>query len=224
MNERRDDIRCFLAVPLSSQLLGALEGLQAEARQTLRHLDVKWVPPQNIHLTFHFFGAIPQGIVPDIERALTLVLDRASAIPFRVVGLGAFPGPARPRVIWAGIEDEPRGALAAAQQRIDESLAELGLPCEERAFRPHLTIGRVREHLVSGRRSGGPVDLTSYRGRLVGHGVAEELDLIQSRLTPDGARYEVLRRVQFRGTAGNAGAPQNEERAPYPPRRSEHVG
>jgi 2'-5' RNA ligase len=110
---------------------------------------------------------------------------RQRAFQVDLAGLGAFPGPRRPRVVWIGLAPaEPVQALYLACQ---DELQRQGIPREPRAFEPHLTIGRFREH--------GP-DLSALLaregGRLTGRLPVTELVLYESQLRPDGPRHTAL--------------------------------
>lgn len=109
------------------------------------------VPADNFHVTLRFVGEVEA--VP-YERWLAAMDTADKPPPFRVAmgGLGAFPKPARATVMWVGVRGEKLGQLAGV---IDRCAADAGLGSEERPFRPHLTISRVRppadvRHLVDG--------------------------------------------------------------------------
>lgn len=183
--------RCFAALEVAApSVRRALEGAQAELRRAFGMPDpVKWVPSHQFHFTLKFLGEIPDEAV---QRALA-ALGRAAAVcsPFTlgVAGLGAFPAPERPSVLWAGVTDgrEPLAALAASVER---EMAAEGFPPERRRFQPHLTLGRVRE----GARAPAAVAqvLQAAAGRGYGSWRAERIVLFQSELTPRGPIYSVL--------------------------------
>ena len=163
--------------------------LDAETRR-LKPLarDVAWIAPANLHLTLKFLGAVDPTCVDAIVAALAR--GAAGAAPFDVVlaGLGAFPSPARPRVIWAGTSEgrAPLGALAGA---LDEALAGLGFPRETRAFSAHVTLGRMRE---PARDPGLAAALAAAKDAPLGVVRVCRVSLMRSELSPDGARYTEL--------------------------------
>ncbi|HCJ09555.1 MAG TPA: RNA 2',3'-cyclic phosphodiesterase [Clostridiales bacterium] len=134
-------IRSFVAVE-------ADEGSRSEAARLIEALrrsgaDVKWVSPENLHLTLKFLGDVPPGDVPEVASALELAVGGEAPFRVRLAGLGAFPSLSRPRVVWVGV-GEGRERLEALAGRVDERLAEVGFPRERRRFSAHITLGRCR--------------------------------------------------------------------------------
>src|SRR5207245_7151093 len=113
------------------------EGLRRVAR------DVAWVAPESLHLTLKFLGRVREARTPELAVALTRATAGLTAFEANVAGLGAFPSPARARVIWAGV-GRGTDALVELAGRVDAALAALGVEREPRAFSPHVTLGRVR--------------------------------------------------------------------------------
>lgn len=184
-------IRCFAAVEVPAPAVRrALEGAQGRLRQALgRDADqVKWVPSHQFHFTLRFFGEIGPA---DVEVAAGALRRAAAATrPFRleVAGLGAFPSPSRPSVLWAGT-GEGRDRLVALAGRVEDELAACGFAREARPFLPHLTLGRVRRGAVLPRSlqeclAAPPVSYGSWP--------VERLVLMRSDLMPAGPRYTVL--------------------------------
>jgi len=101
--------------------------------------DARWVRPESLHITLKFVGEKPPEIVEKIKQALLTVEAVAMGIGFR--GYGFFPGPKAPRVFWIGIESGPQ--LASLARAVDKTLGEPGMPKEEHAFSPHLTLARA---------------------------------------------------------------------------------
>jgi 2'-5' RNA ligase len=190
-----ETIRAFIAIPLPESLLKRLVRVQRQLQQQVPPRSVRWVRPEGIHLTLKFLGDMSTTKLPQIEAALAAVARNGPACTFTVAGLGCFPNPRRPRVVWVGIE-EPTGRLAALQDAIEEVVAPFGYPPEGRGFTPHLTLGRVhRKANHSDRARIGEVVTTTEVGTLsqvpVGH-----FSLIRSDLKPTGAEYTTL--AEFR--------------------------
>jgi len=171
-------LRAFLAVPLPEARRRQLEQLQRELAAALPR--VRWSAPETIHLTLRFFGDVPEE---SLEKITDVVLSVGrSFAPFQaeLKGIGVFPSPARPRVIWLGVTGAP--ALAQLHAALDRSLRLAGWPGEERPFSPHLTLGRARERLIL------PATvLERYREAGCGPLPVEQLVLYESRLRPAGA-------------------------------------
>lgn len=139
--------------PLSYRLFVALE-IPAGARAELAELvalgrqrfprEVRWTPPENIHLTLKFLGECDVGRVAEIRDRLDSVLTDPDSLSLAFGATGVFPNWRAPRVLWVGLRGQVAG-LERRQQAVDTELAKAGFPPETRPFRPHLTLGRVRE-------------------------------------------------------------------------------
>lgn len=105
---------------------------------------VRTSPPDGIHLTLHFLGHLEPGRVDDVDRAVKAAIVAQARFAVDVEGLGAFPSMSRPRIIWAGIGGIDRGRLLELQAVTGTALQLAGFELEDRAYAPHLTLGRVR--------------------------------------------------------------------------------
>ena len=134
-------IRTFVAVLIAEDLKRRV----SEVQERLKKLapDVKWVAPENFHVTLKFLGDVSEDALPDVFAAVEDAARGFSPFDLSLCGLGAFPSPRKARVVWAGIEDgrEPLRELASA---VEASLAELNFEKEDREFKSHITIGRVK--------------------------------------------------------------------------------
>jgi 2'-5' RNA ligase len=160
----------------------------AELRRTAgRAADgIRWVAPENVHLTLQFLGAVPEPRVADVSAALAGAAEAVRGpIALEVRGAGGFPNARRPRVIWLGIEGD-LAALGALVEDLGRRLAPLGFPPEARAFSPHLTLGRARD-ARGGPGLGGAIASVAG-GEAIRWRVAE-VALVESHLSPRGARY-----------------------------------
>jgi 2'-5' RNA ligase len=162
----------------------------AETAAPLRSIaaGVSWVSAANYHLTVKFLGDVDGERVGEIAAALGAAVAGRESFDLALRGLGAFPNPVRPRVIWAGVS---AGAadLAALAGAVEERLSAIGFPPGTRDFSAHVTLGRVREPrrntaLVEALARVGDVELGSMR--------VDRVVLMQSRLSPNGARYTEL--------------------------------
>ncbi len=167
---------------LRSSLAMEIERLGPQAR------GVGWVVPENLHLTLKFLGSVEPLRMEQIEGALQATAAAAAPFTLAVRGLGAFPSPARPRVIWAGVQTAGT-AVAALASRLDDALGPLAFPREERPFSAHVTLGRVREPrrdpaLAEALAAGSEKDFGYFR--------VERMTLMRSDLSPRGARYTAL--------------------------------
>jgi 2'-5' RNA ligase len=144
-----------------------------------------------MHLTLKFLGQVADERGAAVRAALEAVVRATSPIAISCAGLGVFPGPRRPRVVWAGIASGLRelGVLATALER---ALEPVGFPPERRPFRGHATLGRVRSA-----RGIAPLvaALDAASGAEFGRWTASELVLYRSHLRPTGSIYEPLARL-----------------------------
>lgn len=187
--------RLFFAVLIPDDVREGAVRLQRELAPALRGM-VKWVEPENLHVTLKFIGNVPAHVVGKIEEIGREASAAAQGGQLVARGIGAFPNLRRPRVIWVGLDgDVP--ALADVAGRLDQMLADAHIAQpESRPFAAHLTLGRIR-------RGARPPDLTSIVGRL---GNAElgpvpfgEFVLMRSHLRPSGPVYEVVARFAATG-------------------------
>jgi 2'-5' RNA ligase len=155
---------------------------------------VAWVAPGKLHLTLKFLGNVDQARVEEIVAALRGAAAGVAAFEAAVRGLGAFPTPTRPRVIWAGVS-EGADTMVELAGRVDTALAILGFPREARPFSPHVTLGRVR---VPRRDPALAEALAGGEGREFGRVRVGRVALMQSRLSPKGSEYTELAGVPLR--------------------------
>lgn len=146
--------------------------------------DVRWLTPDQQHLTLRFIGELDNGRINDVVEALSLV----PGVPFelRLKGIGHFPPRGEPRVLWVGVDRNPE--LKRLKRRIDRALLQAGLPPDTRKFAPHVTLARLK-------RSPSPHRLGTY---LMTHNLYQSepfpvssFQLYSSWLKPEGAEYHV---------------------------------
>ncbi len=192
-------MRLFVAINLPD----ALRRAAFDAAAPLRELAPRasWVPEARLHLTVKFLGERADADVARLADALMAVAAGHRAMPLRVAGAGAFPNLRRPRVVWIGVESDPR--LELLHHDVEEVLGTLGVELEGKPFRPHLTLGRLRE-------APGPDRLRAFaraaRGlRFEGESLVESLDLMQSVLGgAGGPRYELLAAAPLRPASSHS--------------------
>lgn len=185
--DREVRIRVFLAIPLASLFEEEVAAFINPLKRS--YPEVRWVQPSGIHVTLRFFGPVSRD---EISKIRPCVIPFTKPVrPFEVFlqGFGAFPHLKRPRVLWVGMEGD-LAPLKKLHREIEESLSQAGYPIEEREFKPHLTIGRVKE---GGRISG----LEGIAFKPTEPKLIQEAVLFESRLTPEGARYEAIETYPF---------------------------
>jgi 2'-5' RNA ligase len=196
MNGTMEKIRSFIAVELPLELKQALSRLQAKMKSA-SGAPVRWVEPNNIHLTLKFLGDIDIEITGRITAALEDAARGTHPFDIGVSGLGVFPDLKRVRIVWVGLTGE-LAKLEQFQQRIEAGLAPLGFPPEGRPFTPHLTIGRVRDYAR-------PDDRLALGELIGGMGLDREykvglnaVHLIKSQLTREGPIYSKISTVALK--------------------------
>ena len=134
--------RIFAALELPPELQQHLARLQKELEAAAPSRSVRWVRVEGIHLTLRFYGDVEPERVPGVQASLSRAAASTAPMALQVEGVGVFPNAARPTVIWAGVRGdmEPLRRLQAA---IEKEAVSLGFKPEERAYTPHLTLGRV---------------------------------------------------------------------------------
>jgi 2'-5' RNA ligase len=174
-------VRLFVAIfPPPEVRRAALESARQSLVEGQRDL-IRWVPPENAHLTLKFLGDLEREAVPGVEAALAAVCARHGPFGVRLSGmLGAFPAERRASVLWAGISEgsEDLSLLAAD---VEAALEPLGFPAAGRPYRPHLTLGRARGRPLRLELPRSAVTLPGFR--------AERVWLVESSLGPKGASY-----------------------------------
>lgn len=186
-------LRLFWAVNLPEELKTKLWHMQG--RLQAAGADAKWVERQNLHVTVKFLGETDAGLVAQIVDAAAGRLKSFKAFGLEVSGLGFFPGPASPRVVWAGLKGET-GMLKELARAVEESMAECGFPREGRKFSPHLTLARVKSPGNTGDLAR-MAEEESNRGARLGSFRVSSVDLMQSDLTPRGPAYTLLAAVKL---------------------------
>lgn len=170
-------IRLFVAVDIPEDIRILLCGMGASIP------GARPVPTEQLHLTLKFMGDVENSMLPDIREALGAI----STAPFTVClkGVGHFPPRGMPRVLWLGIEPTPE--IIALRNRVEKTLADIGIPRDSRKFSPHITIARLKNSPLK--------RVTQF---LAGNSLFEspaftvrEFHLYASTLSPKGAVHTV---------------------------------
>ena len=194
-------MRIFVALDIEEEIRKRLQQFLEEMRQLAP--DARWVSPESLHVTLKFIGEKPEGAVKQIEEALGSINPKPFQVRFR--GAGFFPTAKAARVFWVGIEGE--AGLAGLAAKVEQSLAAVGVPEEQRDFSPHLTLARA------GGGSGAPhwrkgdkvnqrfgqlqEKLTQSPAPDFGRVTAREFFLYRSHLSPKGSQYTKIARFDL---------------------------
>jgi len=187
-------LRLFLALPLGifrEELHEILAVLKKEIH------GVRWVPPEQIHLTIHFFGNVPRENVKGLCAIMNAVSANTRPVVLNLKGIGVFPDMKRPGVLWAGIEN-PSGNLEKFVRSVRSEVETLGYEIERRPFIPHATLGRVKSLPPEV-----PFDKTLSELHLPLPSIIRTIDrfvLYRSEIHPAGAVHEKVSEFPFRQT------------------------
>jgi 2'-5' RNA ligase len=181
-------MRLFIAIEIPDDLKKTIGNLRVDIP------GARWVPASQIHLTLAFLGEVEESAVDLLSGELARIQSPPFTLCFS--GTGCFPERRRPRVLWIGLEPEPR--LQALAAKVRATVIACGIPQEERAFSPHITLARLK--LPNSR------DVAAFLGQERTNGFpsipVREFTLFQSKLTQQGAVHIPLRNFQL--TALNA--------------------
>lgn len=134
-------IRTFVAVLIDDGLKAKIAEVQDQVKKLAP--DVKWVTPENFHITLKFLGNVPEDVLPQVIAAVEEAALGFSPFDLAISGVGAFPNPARARVVWVGSGDG-REKMSELASSVDKRLTELGFAADDKPFKAHITIGRVK--------------------------------------------------------------------------------
>ncbi len=183
-------MRLFVALELPTSMRAAL----APACERGRRGGILWVPAENVHLTLKFLGEVEYQRIPPLKEALAAAVTTAAPFRLSLNGCGCFPNGRAPRVIWLGVGEGGAETVAVAGA-VEQALAPLGYAAETRAFRPHLTIGRVKDEKSGVTTASAKVKaLAAYAAPAA---EVSALALIKSTLLPAGAAYDEVARFPF---------------------------
>jgi RNA 2',3'-cyclic 3'-phosphodiesterase len=187
MVDNEKNIRAFLAIEPPEDILQAISRLQEKLKREISG-RISWTRPQGQHLTLKFFGDISSGDVKNICSTVQNRIVSEPSLNLKVEKLGVFPDARRPRVIWCGVTGDVK-KLFVLQKQLDSNFANIGFPAEDRPFRAHLTLGRIKDsHGLTGISEA----LAKYSAFTAGEFSCAELILFQSKLSPQGAIYTKL--------------------------------
>ena len=199
MSQHQETLRVFIALVIPPAAKEALAQTIGQLRESLP-TGVRWVDPNDIHLTLKFLGNISPALVAPVLEGMTRSSQDFPTIGLGLEGLGAFPNSRQPRVLWAGADGD-MNSLSQLQERVEREISPLGFPSERRGFNPHLTLGRVRDNATPTQR--GQIGDLFLRQSLVptDSWLAQELHLIQSVIRPGQANlYPSIGSVALTGS------------------------
>jgi 2'-5' RNA ligase len=184
-----DHYRTFAAIELPGDIRDRIQQHINQLKSRVPECNPGWTRVDNIHLTIKFFGNVDTNKISTICDAATRALTNFPRFKIAVGGTGAFPKPGQPRVLWIGIEDLGNH-LAELQRKFENECAVAGFPKEDRAFRPHLTIARLKKPEGARRLA----EVNNELGFEAMELNVSELVVFRSELSSEGSKYTVLSR------------------------------
>lgn len=188
--------RIFVAVLISRDVKRRIALVQEEFKKVSP--EVKWVAEENFHVTLKFLGSVESGRVDQISEAIAAAAADVEPFDIEIRGAGAFPSPTRPRTVWVGVTSGQK-ELAELAGQIEKQMEKLGFPREDKPFRDHITIGRVKEGRCA--RELAPALQEAEAGRM-GIVRVDSVYVMKSELRREGPIYSVLSEVRLRETGG----------------------
>lgn len=188
-------MRTFIALELPERIKDSLAQLQNQLKAS--GADVKWVDPNNIHLTLKFLGERDEKKVEKIIQIIDEVAKTKNSFQIHISSLGVFPKIDFPRVVWVGIDKGDNETKEIAKE-LEEKIAKIGIPKEDRPFSSHITIGRVRSPLKKEKLVQALKDLENNLGRQNLEFEVRRITLFKSTLTPKGPIYEALKEANLK--------------------------
>jgi RNA 2',3'-cyclic 3'-phosphodiesterase len=187
-------IRAFIAIELPAAVTQLAATLQTDLKS--HKLKMRWVKPQNMHLTLKFIGEMPSLRTAEVARAIREATRGMAPFELIVQGIGVFPGMRRPRVVWIGTGGRT-DLLRKLHASVEDQMAALDFPRQDRPFAAHLTLARIDrqldpQQLLHGMQAVGQFESKPF--------TVSELILFQSDLKPQGPLYTALEKVALKAT------------------------
>lgn len=181
-------MRLFIAIPIDDALKKSLVELQKQIKLT--QADVRFVHPENIHLTLRFLGEMDEKSVPSIRDILKKAVSGYQAFEVELKGIGAFPSGSIPRVIWVGYQElSNTNNTKQVYEDIENGLLALGLVPDDHSFSPHITLARIK----SSKNRDKLTSLVKEKSNFCfGKQTIKKINLFQSQLHPTGPVYSVI--------------------------------
>ena len=190
-------LRAFIAVEIPLDIRQDIEHATSNLRRGTGSL-IRWVAVENMHLTLKFLGDIPTANMEVLTQMIRAEADSFNCFDIHLTGIGSFPNPKRPRVIYIGIQAPAE--LEAFQRQLESATRRLGYNSEERAFAPHLTIGRVRQNIPQDDQQKIRRALEASKIDSPGTAKVNSVHLYKSDLKPTGPIYTKLFSAHLRKT------------------------
>ena len=187
-----DTIRAFIAIPLDPKIQHSIEYMQDRLKKS--NNDIKWVKPENIHITLKFLGDVTTEQINSVKQTLLNCTHNTRPFKVKLSQLGAFPNIECPRTLWIGLKDSKQ-QLNRMAVSLEKALGKIGFQGDQRPFRSHITIGRIRSSknidALSKSMSNYPISENCIQ-------TISKIILFQSILSSEEPIYKSLYQVKFK--------------------------
>jgi 2'-5' RNA ligase len=182
--------RLFIALPLPPHVQDAIERAQDELRSALPAPRARWTRREQLHVTLKFLGNVDSQLVDELTGTVAHACARFGPFQLNARGLGMFPNPRRPRVIWVRVADRHE-RLGALHRVVETASAAFTSEKPEPAFTGHATLGRCR--FLNRKETVALAMLAAeMEHRAFGEWQADAVEIVRSELGPAGSRHTVL--------------------------------
>jgi RNA 2',3'-cyclic 3'-phosphodiesterase len=182
--------RLFIAVTIPEGVKAKIEEMQAELRRALTDRNVRWTRREQFHLTLRFLGDVEAARVEGLGEAMRGACRGFTPLRLRAEGIGCFPDLRYPRVLWTGVRDETE-QLTRLQAAVELASRDFTTEAKEEHFTGHVTLARIKG-IKRPEAEALAVAVEGMKARLLGQWTAYKVELIQSELSPQGARHTTL--------------------------------
>lgn len=176
-------IRCFISIDIDPPVKKIIKDFVSFNLKQHIQGRVRWVNPDNLHLTLSFLGDISKDMIPLVKDAIKKVSMESEPFKIELSDLGCFPNFQNPRVLWIGIKEQP--ILHQIKRNIDRELDNLGVAYDKKSFSPHLTIGRIKGPV---KMDWGNLKALDFKAFFI----VREILFMESRLYPEGPVYNQI--------------------------------
>ena len=194
MKGEKEKIRVFIAVPVPEEIKNNIANSQEILKQKFDNDKIKWVKANLMHITIKFLGDIETAMIPDMKKMVQKSIADANRFKLSVKKIGVFPGIRKPRIIWAGIEQDV-GKLVDIHEKINENINVLGFKKESKGLTPHITLARVKHKPINSKILKQVIE--ESQRLFLGEFQVNNIILYKSELYPTGPLYTPLWSVDF---------------------------
>lgn len=181
--------RIFIAINLSKEARQELRKLLPEIKKSNSDLPIKWLEPEQMHLTLHFLGYLVEGRIEKVKKVIEAKIKdlkiKNKNLELKITRISAFPALDRFRVVFLQVEEDGKDVLEKFQRDLGRDLKRNGFKIDQRPWQLHITLGRNKS-TGSRRLTVDNLGLKNLSFRV------KSIDLMESKLERKGAKYSIL--------------------------------